>query len=251
MLTADQRHELTATGITYLRGAVARDVVDDMHDRIWEMYAEKGVFRDDATTWPHDAFFQTKLQRMRKTGMFKPFGTPELEGIATQLLGDWHELDPWGAPLITFPHSPPWVLPKKLWHFDYRAQGRPDPPMLLRMFAFVSDVGPRGGGTLVVEGSHELVRRRVASANNNDAGSSKIMKKRLAEEFAFFRAPSEEPAECDGVRVRVAELTGQPGDIALMLPWTMHNISMNCSDQPRFMVTHTYVASGHAFPQSP
>ncbi len=243
MLTAKQRDELSATGITYLRGAVARDVADGVADRIWEAYAAKGVRRTDPSTWPAPTLLETKLQRMRKTGMFAPFGTPELEAIATDLLGSWCEMDRWGAPLITFPHTGPWQLPKKNWHFDYRAQGRPDPPMLLRMFGFVNEVTSHGGGTLVIEGSHELVRRRVAAAVDHDAGSSQQIKRRLAAEYPFFASPSEEPADIDGVRVRVAELTGQPGDIAVMLPWTMHNISMNCSDQPRFMVTHTYVAT--------
>ena len=45
--------------------------------------------------------------------------------------------------------------------------------------------------------------------------------------------------EIDGVRVRVAELTAQAGDIVVMLPWTMHNLAMNCAVTPRFMVTHS------------
>jgi hypothetical protein len=45
--------------------------------------------------------------------------------------------------------------------------------------------------------------------------------------------------EVDGVRVRVVELTGQPGDVVAMMPWTMHNFSMNTTPRPRFMVTHT------------
>ena len=45
--------------------------------------------------------------------------------------------------------------------------------------------------------------------------------------------------EIDGVRVRVAELTAGAGDVVAMLPWTLHNFSMNCAAVPRFMVTHT------------
>ena len=45
--------------------------------------------------------------------------------------------------------------------------------------------------------------------------------------------------EIDGVRVRVAELTAAAGDVVVMQPWTLHNLSMNCADRPRFMVTHT------------
>jgi hypothetical protein len=51
-----------------------------------------------------------------------------------------------------------------------------------------------------------------------------------------------EPTVIDGVTVRVRELTGHAGDVAFMLPLTLHNVSMNCGDRPRFMVTHTAFA---------
>jgi ectoine hydroxylase-related dioxygenase (phytanoyl-CoA dioxygenase family) len=45
------------------------------------------------------------------------------------------------------------------------------------------------------------------------------------------------------VRVRVAELTGEAGDVVVMLPWTLHGLAMNCSPAPRFMVTHSLFAA--------
>jgi len=58
--------------------------------------------------------------------------------------------------------------------------------------------------------------------------------------------------EIDGVRVRVAELTGEAGDVTVMLPWTMHNFSMNCSPEPRLMVTHTVLRNDQRFyPSAP
>ena len=47
--------------------------------------------------------------------------------------------------------------------------------------------------------------------------------------------------EVDGVRVRVAELTGEAGDVVVMLPWTLHSLAMNCSPA-RFAVTHSLFA---------
>lgn len=49
--------------------------------------------------------------------------------------------------------------------------------------------------------------------------------------------------EIDGVRVRVAELAADAGDVVVMLPWTMHSLSMNCAATPRFMVTHWILRS--------
>jgi hypothetical protein len=228
--------ELFSTGVTYLRGAVDPGAIED---QIWEYYAAQGIARDDRSTWPSNTL-ESKLQRLRKTGMFSAFGSDIVRAALAEVLGDdWHELDAWGAPLITFPQPGPWELPTKLWHSDFPARGNADAVMCLRLFGFVTPVGPQGGGTLAIEGSHELIRRMVEAAPGNDAGSSAVAKKQLFRAHPWFRAPSFDPIEIDGVTVRVHELTGQPGDVALMLPWTLHNISMNCSDRPRFMVTHT------------
>jgi len=228
--------ELFSTGVTYLRGAVD---VRGIEDQIWDFFADRGVLRDDRSTWP-TTMLESKLQRLRKTGIYKAFDNPVVHATVAEVLGDdWHEFDPWGAPLITFPQPGPWVMPTKIWHCDFPVRGEPDRIDALRMFGFVSSVGPQGGGTLVIEGSHELLRRMVAAAPDHDAGSSAQAKKRLFREQPWFETPSFDPVEIDGVTVRVRELTGEPGDVVFMLPWTLHNFSMNCADRPRFMVTHT------------
>jgi len=243
VLTAEQLHELNTTGITYLRGALPRAEADAIAEQVWVAFAARGVVREDRSTWP-TGILESKLQKLRKSGVFAPFGTSEVGAVLTELLGGaWKELDSWGGALISFPIPGPWRMPKKMWHFDFPAAGSPDRPGIMRLFGFVNDVVPQGGGTLVIEGSHELVRRYVAAAPDHNAGSSAQVKKRLAREYPWFEAPVAEPTEIDGVRVRATELTGQAGDIALMLPWTMHNINMNCADQPRFMVTHTIYAA--------
>ena len=41
----------------------------------------------------------------------------------------------------------------------------------------------------------------------------------------------------DGVDVRFIELTGKPGDLVVMYPWVLHNISMNVANTPRMMTS--------------
>ena len=91
----------------------------------------------------------------------------------------------------------------------------------------------------------------VAGAPGHDAGRSADLCRRLAAAHPWFRALCREGGgdrvrrfmtdgeEIDGVRVRVAELTGAAGDVAIMLPWTLHNLSMNTAATPRFMVTQS------------
>jgi ectoine hydroxylase-related dioxygenase (phytanoyl-CoA dioxygenase family) len=255
VLTDDQRADLATAGVAQLPEVVGRATADAMADRVWAMLARRGVDRADRSTWP--ASSPLKSRDLRNGGVFDAFGTPELLAVVAQVLGGtgWYTQDHWGPALITFPQPGPWVLPHKVWHLDLPGRGDPDRIGVARCFGFASDVDPTGGGTLVVEGSHELVRRMVAAAPGHDAGNSADLRKRLAT-HPWFRALAAEGGdrrarfmddgdEIDGVRVRVRELTGRAGDVALMLPWTMHNSSMNCTDAPRFMVTHSFYGEAH------
>jgi ectoine hydroxylase-related dioxygenase (phytanoyl-CoA dioxygenase family) len=152
--------------------------------------------------------------------------------------------------LVTFPQPGPWTVPHQLWHFDLPGRGDPNQTHVVRLFGHLTDVEPRGGGTVVVEGSHELVRRLVAASPTNDAGSSAELRRKLIAAHPWFRALCREGGdrvrqymtdgdEIDGVRVKVVELIGQAGDVVVMLPWTMHSLAMNCAAVPRFMTTHS------------
>jgi hypothetical protein len=256
MLTGEQRATLDTTGWVRLPQVVEREVVEAMADAVWASLAGRGVVRERPETWP--VGLVSKLQALRKGGVFDAFGTaPATVQLVEELLGTggWGVDGTWGPALVTFPQPGPWVLPHKIWHLDLPGRGDPAAPPAVRLFGYVSDVGERGGATLVVEGSHELVRRMVAAAPGHDAGSSADLRKRLVAAHPWFRAlgregTGPEPAErvrrfmvdgdeIDGVRVRVAELTAGAGDVVAMLPWTLHNFSMNCAAVPRFMVTHT------------
>ena len=234
-----------------------------MTARVWALFERRGVRRDDRSTWP--AGFASKNQPLRQSGALNLFANGVTHAIIDELLGagTWMETEAWGPALVTWPQPGPWQLPHKAWHFDLPGRGEPDCPEAARLSGFVSAVVPQGGGTLVVEGSHELVRRLIARTPDHDAGSSSELRKTLARQHPWFAALLGHGAdrarqfmvdgdEVDGVRVRVAELTGEAGDVTVMLPWTMHNFSMNCSSAPRLMVTHTVLRTDQRFyPSAP
>jgi Phytanoyl-CoA dioxygenase (PhyH) len=249
VLTAEQRTQLHDAGVTRISGVADRAAADWMANAVWASLADRGVDRADPRSWP--AGYVSKHQGLRKGRAFDAFDTARTARIVDDLLGAgmWVANDPWGPALVTFPQPGPWTVPHKIWHFDVPGRGDPDQPSVARLFGYITDVVPRGGGTVVVQGSHELVRRMVAASPDCDAGSSSELREKLITAHPWFRALCHEGGdrvrqfmtdgdEIDGVRVKVTELTADAGDVVVMLPWTFHNLTMNCAALPRFMVTH-------------
>lgn len=50
--------------------------------------------------------------------------------------------------------------------------------------------------------------------------------------------------DAGGILVRVAELTGQPGDVVLTHPWVLHSWSSNTGSYPRMMLTKNLYRRG-------
>jgi hypothetical protein len=260
-----QLDEFQRRGIVRVPSLVPADLTDHMQDAVWRFLSERdGVDRDDRATWPVGGVH--KLQMLRAGGLFDDFMGHELAGLVDQLLGPgrWHRgvEAPGVQPLITFPAPGTWELPHKTWHVDLPARGPADRLTALRMLGLVSPVEPRGGGTLVVEGSHELVRRMVEERPEHDAGRSADVRRRLLRSHRWFCELAQPGAgrierfmgasvDIDGVPVRVAEVTGGPGDVHLMHPWLLHNLSPNVRGQPRMMVTHTTYARDQPFFSEP
>jgi hypothetical protein len=256
--TDEQLVELQTRDWTRLESVVPPGDIDRITDRMWAFFAKRGIDRRDRCTWP--AGFTGKNQGLRQSGLFNAFATPAMAALVDQLLGPgaWSDTEAWGPALVTFPQPGPWQLPHKNWHFDLPARGDPQQPAAARLFGFIGEVAPRGGGTLVVQGSHELARRLVSSSPGHDAGQSSDLRRKLAATHPWFAAlirPGNgrvqqfmvDGDEIDGVRVQVVELTGRPGDVVAMMPWTLHTLSMNCAATPRLMVTHTILRHDQTF----
>ena len=114
------------------------------------------------------------------------------------------------------------------------------------MFLFVDVVEPRGGGTLVVRGSPQHVRRFTQTARPA-IRTQKQWRTGFDASIPWFRALSD-PNDCDarvdrfltetdvdGVPTQVVELTGEPGDVVLCHPWLVHNGGPNANARPRMM----------------
>jgi ectoine hydroxylase-related dioxygenase (phytanoyl-CoA dioxygenase family) len=155
----------------------------------------------------------------------------------------------WGAFHVTFPMSDrEWSVAPRVWHADFPFDLPTVPLPGVKMFVFLSDVPPRGGGTLVVAGSHRLAGRLAANTSPAQRADTRRMRLRLLDSDPWLRTLTtpggdadrtrrlmDDGATIDDVRVQVVELSGRAGEIVLTHPWLLHCRSLNCGNAPRLM----------------
>jgi ectoine hydroxylase-related dioxygenase (phytanoyl-CoA dioxygenase family) len=154
---------------------------------------------------------------------------------------------------MTFPQPGRWDVPSSGWHFDFTPlQDRPG-VRAVQVFALLSDVQPRGGGTVVLTGSHHLVARYVGRTKQEPKprlvrGDLGARHPWLAELWDRRRAeadrPGSRPAKFLGVpttvgdvELCVTEVTGTPGDVYVMNSDCFHAIAPNARTVARVMST--------------
>lgn len=150
----------------------------------------------------------------------------------------------WPRPqiLASLPNAQPWSLPGG-WHVDVPRLASGHSPGL-QLFAFLEPVEPRGGGTLVVAGSHRLLnngRHLKVKAITSALGAEPFFRQ-LFDSQSKLASPAVLPeGRVEGVPLKVMELTGQPGDAWLMDLRVLHAAAPNGSETPRLMITHRFI----------
>jgi hypothetical protein len=145
-------------------------------------------------------------------------------------------------PLASLPNSGRWLLPGG-WHTDIPrlASGRCPG---VQLFIFLDSVRPRGGGTLVVAGSHRLLNdgRNLKVKEINATLRSEPFFQQL---FGLRNGGEDGDAlpagRVDGARLEVLELVGEPGDVWLMDLRVLHAAAPNISERPRLMATYRFL----------
>ena len=121
-----------------------------------------------------------------------------------------------------------------------------------RPFAFILPALPGGGGTAIIAGSHALTARLARECGD---GRAKTLRKamkghpwldRLMSAIGTADQRIEEFMTAGWVdgheELRVVELTGDPGDVLIFHPGTLHAPCPNVNATPRLMVTATISA---------
>ncbi|GAA2759356.1 hypothetical protein F4554_003976 [Actinopolymorpha rutila] len=251
MLSHAQRQQFDRLGIVRLRKVIPLPEVTAMREQVWDFLADKyEISRDDPGTWTVEKAWY--FQALSRAGVFDSMGSDAVCTALDELLGpdNWRRPRNWGRPLVTFPlPDTSWDVPYMSWHTD--GLGSADDLQAVTIFTFLAPTAPGGGGTVVVAGSHQLVRRTVAAAGPDARLRSSELKARLASRDVWLRdlwtqnASGDrrrrylhDGAVVDGVPLHVAELTGEPGDVILMNSRSLHAPAPNVLDTPRMMLVH-------------
>jgi hypothetical protein len=251
MLTPEERTEFQELGLTRLPGAVDPSAAAEMRERVWAFLAERhGIQRDAPETWK--PVTPSTFRPLQRAGAFDAMCSPGVRDAVDELLGGraWSVPPHPGQLLMTFPVRGAWTVPHKIWHLDYAAPGSLDGLPGIQIFLLLDRLEPRGGGTLAVAGSHQLVQRLREKGGPGYEGRSAEVRKALRRAVPWLRdlwsAREAEDrvqrfmgatAQFEGVTLRVVEMTGSAGDVNLMHPWLVHAPAPNCGSRARMMLT--------------
>lgn len=231
-----------------LRVPAAFDAADalSMQELVWAHLATRGVVRGDPGTWlpdrfdvPRDVNRQLPIARLR---------TPRLRGILDDLLGRgmWEFAERAGV-LLSPPESPrtPWTVARRDWHWDAGHAGPWTPSEGVFLWCPLVRLRERSGGTLLLEGSRSLLGDFMAECEARSAWSTQ---ERFKTWHPYLRRlygmdPCDDPDEFlvpfqddMGRRLRVAEASGDPGDVVITDAGIVHRIPQNHGSTPRMLM---------------
>ncbi|MBA3707382.1 MAG: phytanoyl-CoA dioxygenase family protein [Planctomycetes bacterium] len=248
-LSASDIEQFVSDGYVRVRHAFPVEDALAMQDHLWSKLALKGVHRDDRSTWDREF---SGLGSGVNHPICASIGSERLHRACDQLFGTGRWMPPtgWGGLRVTFPRSEhPWHMTDHAWHCDHWPSEKRGHALF--PFTFLSDIRPRGGGTLLVAGAHRVIARYVAGL---DERRRRWKNGQKSQDFGTFlpwlaeltgvaparpnrieRFMEHEHVTDHGERLRVVEATGKPGDVMLCHASVFHAASMNCGDWPRFM----------------
>jgi ectoine hydroxylase-related dioxygenase (phytanoyl-CoA dioxygenase family) len=246
MLSSAQRDEFDRRGILRLPATIPPTEVTAMRQRLWQhLLGTHGIHPDRPETWTVQ--WPAQFQKLTGTGAFDAMAASQLCAVIDDLLGPgrWQRPAHWGRPLVTFPRpGTAWDVPTSGWHLDSQDLEL----TMVAVFAHLARVQPRGGGTLLVSGSHRLTTPAGPQADNAPVRSQDV-KAQLRRVHPWLRdlwQPGGDTERIhryltagtviDGVHVRVEELTGEPGDAVIMHPRLLHVVAPNTLPAPRMML---------------
>ena len=255
-LTSSDIQRFERDGYVVVRQAFSRADGIAMERQWWrELEDTHGISPGDRSSWRQ---LRGDLKAAKRDALQGRILTERVRGALDDLLGQdaWSPPRDWGRPLVTFPEPGAWEVPARLWHWDNACELHLDYPRALFVVSFIGTVAPRGGGTLVLSGSPRLLIQQERQLPEDERrGSITRARERFHRSHPWLMAlTGNGPSPADrtsafmdgetvvaGVPLRVAELTGEPGDMVFCHPLMVHCMAPNRGERPRFMRIKTQV----------
>jgi hypothetical protein len=255
-LTPEQLEEFDRRGVLRLPGLFSPDRVRRAREHVQLRLARHGLWKDGAwclddtprPRWPATGLKTSKVIGNKHPDVEALLEEPAVLSAVEALLGGCaFDRTIYKRPqvLFTLPNSDTWTVPAG-WHVDtprLPSNRRPG----VQLFTFLDTVEPRGGGTLVIAGSHRLL---------NEGRFIRVRELRgLLCRETFFRELYNEAdvgiedrsrllgrtVAVDDVELEVIELIGDPGDAYFTDLRLLHTAAPNTAKYPRIMATHRFV----------
>jgi hypothetical protein len=252
-LTQDQYADYLRDGVVRLPGFLPQSLVGPAQAAVFAALEQGGFWRNGAwrlenekPKWPAHGPSASRLIGNKHPELAALFEAEKMRTLVDVLLeGRPADLSVYPRPntLFSVPNAGEWTLPNQ-WHTDAPrlASGRPPG---VQLFSFFSPVAPRGGGTMVIAGSHRLLndgRSLTAKSMRHELGHEPYFRQLWRNTPLVWAEGAEYPAGAfENWPLRLVEMTGEPGDLWLMDLRTLHSASQNAAEVPRVMVTRRYV----------
>jgi hypothetical protein len=242
-------HHFKSHGWMRVEQAFDTDAAARMRDAIWDTLIADGITRNDPSTWSVER--PTSLPGLKNNAAFDAVGSQKLLAALDGILGaDTYALpNNWGALFVAFPTATKWQIPTRGWHLDANYASALWPTRGVKTHALLGGVEPRGGGTLIVSGSHRLVhdwfKNHPPPPNARSADMRGLLKshpyiRELHAEGDRDARIARLMRRCDevsGVPLQVVENVGDAGDVILLHPLVLHVSAPNNSSRPRFLLS--------------
>ena len=242
-LNEDVRRTFQDDGFIMLKDAVPADALGPVRERV---FAAMDRARLDHATAPSGELGR-RIKQIRRSvrNLLDAMYTTDVCGAAGELLGSGERERHRPILLLTPPRQTltgqpvaEWDVPRHMWHTDSPRVPVGGVPGVIAL-ALLDDLKPGGGGTLVIAGSHRLVNkpgRHLRSRDFKQALKGEAFFDTLFRDRSDARLGTLASGDCvHGVNVRLAEVTGHAGDVALVDARVLHAPAPNGRITPRLM----------------
>lgn len=220
VLEGDAVEQFIVRGYCRLPRAFTAAAAEAACARIWKRMEEKrGIRREDPRTWPEVCDIEEHVQAPEVLACF----TDRLAAAIEELVGPgrWIGRRTWGFWPVNFGWRKylPYHIAQDGWHIDgnWFTHTLDCAQQGLLVLGLFTDVGPRGGGTILAEGSHRRTAR-VLAEHPEGLHHRRLFELALAEPIGNFH-----------------EVTGEAGDVILAHPFLFHNRGVKHAGPPRVL----------------